>query len=970
MSFARRIRRWSSALLRLFTLFVLAISGAFAEAELQWTWRNPLPTGATLRDVASSGTVLVAVGDLGTIVSSPNGVDWTVQRSGRTNDLLGVTWAEGRFVVVGESGTILTSEDGSNWIARRAALAGADLEDVVWAGKQFVAVGENGTIATSADGVIWTLQSAMMARARFVGLAWSGERILAVSDGTPEGALSQDGVNWHWIYDTTRNHRRAVTWGAGRFVSVGTAEAMTGPTGEALLVSSAIQTSVDGVEWIGRLPDTVASLQGIAWSGSRFVAVGGSGALFTSENAETWSDRRAAVDGNLNSVAWSGDHFVAVGEAGTILTSPDGQNWTNRSVTVVAADIMDVTAGADRLVAVGWDGTILTSSGGADWTNRTSTAIPLLRVAWNGSRFVALGRGDVILTSPDGVEWMSHSLGSMYWLQGVAWSGSQFVAVAALGEILTSPDGDNWIEQANVPESLTSVIWGKNQFVAVGGEGAILTSPDGVSWTTRFTGTRSLLYDVAWSGAQFVAVGSKGLGSGGATILTSLDGIDWTPRDRGQNSLRSVTWTGREFVAVGSAGMVLTSGDGVEWSRHTVGAQDLHGCTWTGTQLIAVGARGAILSADQIPFRPTIKTQPQSATMPLGGTVDLVVEPSGLAAVDIQWRLNGASIDGASRAHFSVRDAQPSAAGIYDVVLSHPEGSTTSAAAIVGISTLEKVVGGGVALADDIVHVSGKVFDQVLLTGVAGAITADWTLNQITRTSFIDLDDDIVQVEFSGPGTLSLVLDAATSPARPVNYNQSVDYVKGHAGIIITGADERTNVSVFTVGRATAHDSTGGFNFLLPISSTNDPANNGSPLFQGHDTTNYDGIADIAYIAISSPTGKFGGVRTANAHYFASKGLTGIYAPGVAFTGPIFIGDITAFDTALPVVVTGSVSDARITGGDLLQDNGQPVEVSGIAQLKFVDGSTSHGELLPAQANQAVLEEDGVDVTEQIVVNP
>lgn len=41
-----------------------------------------------------------------------------------------------------------------------------------------------------------------------------------------------------------------------------------------------------------------------------------------------------------------------------------------------------------------------------------------------------------------------------------------------------------------------------------------------------------------------------------------------------------------------------------------------------------------------------------------------------------------------------------------------------------------------------------------------------------------------------------------------------------------------------------------------------------------------------------------------------------------------------------------------------------------IAQLKFANGSASHGDLFPAQMNQAVLEQDGVDVTVQIAVNP
>ena len=46
---------------------------------------------------------------------------------------------------------------------------------------------------------------------------------------------------------------------------------------------------------------------------------------------------------------------------------------------------------------------------------------------------------------------------------------------------------------------------------------------------------------------------------------------------------------------------------------------------------------------------------------------------------------------------------------------------------------------------------------------------------------------------------LSLALDNASGPAIAANYNQpGITYMKGHAGIVIVGADETTNVSVFT----------------------------------------------------------------------------------------------------------------------------------------------------------------------------
>src|SRR5205085_9773984 len=96
-----------------------------------------------------------------------------------------------------------------------------------------------------------------------------------------------------------------------------------------------------------------------------------------------------------------------------------------------------------------------------------------------------------------------------------------------------------------------------------------------------------------------------------------------------------------------------------------------------------------------------------------------------------------------------------------------------------------------------------NTFDQVLLQGAAATITAD--PNQITRISFVDLTNDIVQVEFSGAGTLTLLLATPSGPAVATNYNQpGTLYMKGHASIVITGANESTNLGIFSVGRATA----------------------------------------------------------------------------------------------------------------------------------------------------------------------
>lgn len=365
---------------------------------------------------------------------------------------------------------------------------------------------------------------------------------------------------------------------------------------------------------------------------------------------------------------------------------------------------------------------------------------------------------------------------------------------------------------------------------------------------------------------------------------------------------------------------------------------------------------------------PLFSKHPATQSTGTGGSMSLAV--TATAGATLQWQRNGTLL-GISTPNIDITNMQPSLVGVYTAEATLSGATVRSNPAIVGFTTSSKVVGFATEIDDNILHPNGNVFDQVLLQGPSAAITADYQSGQITRMSFIDLTNDIVQIELSGPGTLSLYLDEATGPAQPVNYAQNVAYFKGHASIVITGADQRTNLSVFTVGRATAFDPTGAYNILQPPSASNNPANNGSPLFVGHGATVYDGIADIARISITSTNGRFGGIRTANAYYLDVKGMTGIYAPGVTFEGPVYVGNLSAYGTATPVLVLGGANaETRVAGGDFLQANGQPIQVSGVTRLVFAAGIDSHGKALNALANRGQFRQNGANVTSQIVINP
>jgi len=83
-----------------------------------WNLRRPLSTNNDLYKVAYGNGVFVAVGDAGTIITSPDGWTWSLQTSGIHYDLSNVSYLNGLFFAVTGSNKILTSSDGVKWSVR------------------------------------------------------------------------------------------------------------------------------------------------------------------------------------------------------------------------------------------------------------------------------------------------------------------------------------------------------------------------------------------------------------------------------------------------------------------------------------------------------------------------------------------------------------------------------------------------------------------------------------------------------------------------------------------------------------------------------------------------------------------------------------------------------------------------------------------------------------------------------------
>ena len=111
-------------------------------------------------------SLYVAVGQTGSLFTSPDGITWTSRTSGFGSNLIrSVAFGNGLWVAVGDNGTLTTSPDGITWTARTANMSTNSIRMVRYANSIWVAVGtgggatNTGGIIYSTDGITWTRKS-------------------------------------------------------------------------------------------------------------------------------------------------------------------------------------------------------------------------------------------------------------------------------------------------------------------------------------------------------------------------------------------------------------------------------------------------------------------------------------------------------------------------------------------------------------------------------------------------------------------------------------------------------------------------------------------------------------------------------------------------------------------------------------------------------------------------------------------
>jgi hypothetical protein len=579
---------------------------------------------AGINDAVSTGTNIIAVGSGGAVCWSDKTANtWAYVSTPTTNTLRSIVYNGSVYVAVGDNGTIITSVDFLSWNSSTSGTTN-QLNDIIWNGSFFVAVGNTGTILTSPDAITWTTRTAFSSN-NIVQVVFSGSVYVAITSAIGVIGRSEDAINWTAITTGVPYYTDSIVYGNGIFVTTSSQKYVASPPAQ-----GAISTSTDGITWTSKqLQSTGHKI--VIFTGTKFIVFHNSttfGSHYSSTNGIDWQGFfTSGLDkgyGDYVNIIFTSSFYL------TLHGRPNMYKITESAGVTSMAAVPVPKIGAFTCMA--WNGKLFVASNGRElysspdlvtWTFRHTSYIGpgyyaalFTDIVWTGSIFVAVGPTGGggyagLRRSSDGITWQYPATNSFINFYSVAWSGNIFVQVGGGGAILTSLDGSSWTSRTSgTTQTLNRVIWAGNQFIACGSAGVILTSPDGIIWTTRTTGLPStaILGAVSWSGSVYVAVGTTG-NAGLSLIITSSDSINWTVRSHPETrTFYDVVWANNRFVVVGNdtsptatdavriTHLVLTSSDGISWTSVPDIGNSIPGgrLLVTPTKLIAVGYNNKI----------------------------------------------------------------------------------------------------------------------------------------------------------------------------------------------------------------------------------------------------------------------------------------------------------------------------------------------------------------------------------------
>ncbi len=184
-------------------------------------YSQPAPDGTTndLAGACEFADQFYLIGGNGTILSSPDGTNWTPQTSGTTNYLSGLApFTNGLLVASGNEGTLITSPDGMSWTRRTAGTTNW-LYRVKCVNGRLLAMGENGTLLTSTNAANWTLLSSGVTNWLNDAVMISNTCYVVGNQGTV--LASTNFINWNNVGTITTKSLEGAATQNGQLVAVG-----------------------------------------------------------------------------------------------------------------------------------------------------------------------------------------------------------------------------------------------------------------------------------------------------------------------------------------------------------------------------------------------------------------------------------------------------------------------------------------------------------------------------------------------------------------------------------------------------------------------------------------------------------------------------------------------------------------------------------------------------------------------------
>jgi hypothetical protein len=298
------------------------INEILAEEALS-DWTSATPPLASWSNIAFGNGVFVSVStgpNSTAVMTSPDGITWTLRTASSTGQRRAVTFGNGLFVAVNYqyasgSTAVMTSPDGITWTDRNNG-SGTSSQSGVWTditfgNGLFVAVAEvNDKIMYSSDGINWTRISPFGFTHKKVNF---GDGVFLIlgggSFGAPERLIrSTDGINWSEITLPSQNRWTDIAFGNGLFVAVA----------EGALNQIMISEDL-GLTWTTYPSPQLNNWLNIIFASGYFVATSrtGTNRVMYSKNGISWTLQTSPQQNDWQNIAFGNGKFVSVSPNGT-----------------------------------------------------------------------------------------------------------------------------------------------------------------------------------------------------------------------------------------------------------------------------------------------------------------------------------------------------------------------------------------------------------------------------------------------------------------------------------------------------------------------------------------------------------------------------------------------------------------------------------------------------------------------------